>query len=63
MADGPAPSTVERIDRALARIDAASKKLIASHGLTDRRNQVLRDTVADAVATLDTLIRQGRGDG
>lgn len=70
MADSSTLPTVERIDRALARIEAAAKGLVANradldqrntdlgrqNADLDQRNKTLRDSVADAIATLDAVI-------
>jgi hypothetical protein len=62
MADPTAPSTIERIDRALARIEAAAKRLAEGNAKLARRHHALRASIADAVATLDSLIEQGQAD-
>ncbi|MDQ2878465.1 MAG: hypothetical protein M3R41_05255 [Pseudomonadota bacterium] len=53
------PSAIDRIDKALARIEAAA----AAHGTRDetlaKRHQVLRDRVSQAVEALDAVIARG----
>jgi len=57
MAD-KASSTAMRIDIALKRIDAAARALAADRADLARRNEILRDTVGMAVATLDGIIQE-----
>ncbi|MFA5969043.1 MAG: hypothetical protein WC816_07360 [Sphingomonas sp.] len=47
-----------RIDIALKRIDAAARALAADRADLARRNEILRDTVGMAVATLDGIIQE-----
>jgi len=59
MADGTPPLALDRIDRALARIDAAlAARSRASEDMV-RRHAALRARMEDAVAALDDLISKG----
>jgi len=57
-ADG-APSAVERIDRAIARIRAAIDARADHAEALVRRHAVLRSRMTDAVAALDDVIARG----
>ena len=59
MSDGPAPSSAERIDRALARIDAATKQLKNGSQSLSKRHKSLRDSMAAAIEAIDGVIAQG----
>ncbi len=52
----------ERIDRALARIEASAKQLATNnHSLADR-NKALHESLRGALATLDSFLEErGRG--
>ena len=59
MADETPPPPLDRIDRALARIDAAlAARARASEDMI-RRHAALRARMEDAVAALDDLIAKG----
>jgi hypothetical protein len=59
MADVTPPPALDRIDRALARIDAAlAARSRASEDMI-RRHAALRARMEDAVAALDDLIARG----
>jgi hypothetical protein len=62
MADGGQTSLAERIDRALARIEASAKQLATNnHSLADR-NKALHESLRGALATLDSFLEErGRG--
>ena len=51
-------SAVDRIERAAARIEAATKALVASKVDLAARNQTLRESLQGAISTLDTIIEQ-----
>ena len=60
MADVTPPTALDRIDRALARIDAAlAARTRASEDMI-RRHAALRARMEEAVAALDELITNGR---
>jgi len=56
------PSALDRIDRAIARIEAAVAARVRADAATSRRHEALRSRVSQAIATLDTLIDQGSND-
>ena len=47
-----------RIERALARIEAAAKRSIGDRAALERRHVALRDEVGSAIAMLDQLIAE-----
>lgn len=55
-------SALDRIDHAIARIEAAVAARLRADGAVERRHETLRSRVAQAIATLDTLIDQGSDD-
>jgi hypothetical protein len=57
-ADGISPA-VERIDRAIARIQAAIDARADSTEALARRHAVLRSRMTEAVAALDDVIARG----
>ena len=57
-ADGTSPA-VERIDRAISRIQTAIAARTDSAEALARRHAVLRSRMADAVAALDDVIARG----
>ena len=59
MAD-PTPNTpLDRIDRALARIEAAAAARTANGTALMQRHETLRTRMAEAVAALDAVIARG----
>ena len=53
----PAPvPAIDRIDRALARIEAAATARTAANTALIRRHETLRTRMAEAVAALDAVI-------
>lgn len=58
MADAPP----DRIEKALARIEAAAAARAYSVERLSRRHAVLREKIEDAVASLDALIARERAD-
>ncbi len=58
MSDEGAQNASTRIDRALARIEAASRQLEIGQSDLLRRHDALRTQVADAIAALDSLIAE-----
>ena len=56
-------TAITRIDRALARIEAAARSRAADHARLQRRHAVLRDRVGEAIAALDQHIAEGQTDG
>ncbi len=62
MANAADVSPLDRIDRAIARIQAASDaRAHAARAIADR-HAILRDRIAEAVATLDEVIAHGGAD-
>ena len=61
MADGTPPPALDRIDRALARIDAALAARTRASKDMIRRHAALRARMEEAVAALDDLIGKGGG--
>jgi hypothetical protein len=55
-------SALDRIDRAIARIEVAVTARVRADAATARRHEALRSRVSQAIATLDTLIDQGSND-
>ncbi|MFA5962954.1 MAG: hypothetical protein WC804_02950 [Sphingomonas sp.] len=55
-------SALDRIDHAIARIEAIVKGRAEADAALSRRHQALRSRVAQAIAALDTLIDQGSND-
>jgi hypothetical protein len=54
------PPALDRIERALARIEAAARRRAFDADALERRHAALREKVEDAIAALDSLIeRQG----
>ena len=58
MSDASPPIAVDRIDRALARIDAAIAARDAGHARLIERHETLRSRMAEAVAALDALLER-----
>lgn len=54
-------SAAERIDRAIARIEAASARRKAEADALTERHAALRRSMADAVAALDDVLARGGG--
>jgi hypothetical protein len=52
----PQPDDFDRIDAALARIDAALKRGAASRAELERRHAALRAVVAESLGELDAVI-------
>jgi hypothetical protein len=61
MADETPPSALDRIDRALARIDAALAARTRASEEMIRRHAALRARMEDAVSALDDVIARGKG--
>lgn len=61
MADVPYPAALDRIDRALARIDAAAQARMTHSQVLARRHETLRTRMAEAIAALDDIL-QREGD-
>lgn len=61
MADETPPPALDRIDRAIARIEAAVAARDRATEAAVRRHAILRARIEQAVATLDDVI--ARGDG
>ena len=55
-------SALDRIDRAVARIEAAVAARVRADAAAARRHEALRSRVTQAIATLDTLIDRGSND-
>ena len=56
MSDEASENASARIDRALARIEAAAKRSAHDHADLTRRHAALRSQVGAALASLDSLI-------
>jgi hypothetical protein len=56
MADPDPTTALDRIDRALARIEAAAAARTAANTALTRRHETLRTRMAEAVAALDAVI-------
>jgi len=61
MADGTPPPALDRIDRALARIDAALAARARASEEMVRRHAALRARMEEAVAALDEVMTRGGG--
>ncbi len=55
-------SALDRIDRAIARIETAVSARVRADVAASRRHEALRSRVSQAIAALDTLIDQGSND-
>ncbi len=63
MNDLPNAAAIERIERALARIERAGQaRAFATHAL-DRRHDLLRVRMGEAIAALDAVIAREREQG
>lgn len=58
MADASPPTALDRIDRALARIEAAAAKRDTSRARLIERHETLRRRMAEAIAALDAVIER-----
>ncbi len=58
MNDGPQAAAIERIERALARIERAGQVRAFATDALGRRHAVLRVRMEEAVVALDALIAQ-----
>ncbi|MFA6124885.1 MAG: hypothetical protein WCS75_10265 [Sphingomonas sp.] len=58
MADVPYPAALDRIDRALARIDAAAQARTTRFEALSRRHETLRARMTDAIAALDAILER-----
>jgi len=56
MTEQAAENALARVERALARVEAAVKTSQGAHADLNRRHAALRGQVADAIASLDSLI-------
>lgn len=56
------PPALDRIERALARIEAASARRAFEADALERRHSALRERVEEAIAALDTLIDRQESD-
>lgn len=54
-----AEETLDQIDRAIARIEAAVAARAAESGVLARRHDALRSRMAEAVRALDDVIARG----
>lgn len=62
MADTPIIAARERIDRAIARIEAAVRARADAGAQLARRHAALRHHMVEAVAALDEVIAGGGGE-
>jgi Mg2+ and Co2+ transporter CorA len=53
------PSALDRIERAISRIETAVAARARADAASLRRHEALRSRVTQAIAALDTLIDQG----
>jgi len=60
MAEVSPPTALDRIDRALARIEAAATARDASSKSLVERHETLRNRMAEAIAALDAVIDRER---
>lgn len=60
MAEAASPA-LDRIERALNRIEAASRKRAFDAEALQRRHATLREKVEDAIGALDALIERQNG--
>ena len=58
MADASPPTALDRIDRALARIEAAAAQRDTSRARLIERHETLRRRMAEAIAALDAVIER-----
>ena len=56
-----APPALDRIDRALARIETAAARRAFDADALARRHAILRERVEDAIEALDALIERQNG--
>lgn len=63
MADETPPPALDRIDRAIARIEAAVAERDRAAETSARRHALLRARIEQAVATLDDVIARGESGG
>lgn len=63
MADETPPPALDRIDRAIARIEAAVAERDRVAEAAVRRHAVLRARIEQAVSTLDDVIARGEAGG
>ena len=63
MADETPPPALDRIDRAIARIETAVADRDRAAEAAVRRHAVLRNRIQQAVATLDDVIVRSDGGG
>ena len=61
MAEDTPPPALERIDRAIARIEAALATRTRASEDVQRRHATLRSRMEEAVAALDDVIARGSG--
>lgn len=62
MADETPPPALDRIDRAIARIEAAIAERDRAADAAVRRHAVLRARIEQAVSTLDDVIARSEGE-
>ena len=58
MAEASPPTALDRIDRALARIEAAAAQRDTSRARLIERHETLRRRMAEAIAALDAVIER-----
>ena len=61
MADTPAPGALDRIERALARIETAATARDAARAALQQRHETLRTRMGEAIAALDAVIARDAG--
>ena len=63
MAASPVPAALDRIERALARIEAAAAARDTARLALQRRHETLRTRMGEAIAAIDALIEREPADG
>ena len=63
MAASPAPAALDRIERALARIEAAAAARDTARLALQKRHETLRLRMGEAIAAIDSLIEREPADG
>ena len=61
MADTPAPAALDRIERALARIETAATARDVARAALLQRHETLRTRMGEAIAALDAVIARDAG--
>ena len=62
MTDGPHAAAIERIERALARIERAGQARAFATDSLGRRHDLLKARMGEAIVAIDALIAKEEGD-